>query len=552
MLIHRLSDRLSRKHALRIKAFDVEVRQHIQSSQADGMERLLRRVEAYWGPLERAFAAYAAGNGVDGLAEGCRNFINIVDTIDLFARDAPLRSGINGYDWAVRVAILRSALSTLCDTRGVAMQTVTDDLGARNVAVPRTIVDTMFVLLRAEFALVHGQLEIAESLSREALALDSAAPLAQKLLHATYHEKRKLGLPILADVAMQDLSDKFCAVPFDSFVTAKGDFGVGPELPGVFACTCGGWLPYEISQRDPDATADAVWNGPAVQEIRRSILDGDFSYCSRTLCPYLLQDSLPDKDAVTNTRHRSIIDERRLVIPEGPKLMSLCHDPSCNLSCPSCRADFILAKSDDRKKLDAFSERLILPLLDQMDGELFVTGFGDPFGSKHYRQFLRQLNPTKHKGVTLNLLTNGLLLTPKEWDDLGSVTDMISEISVSIDAAQADTYENVRRPGKWSVLTSNMTFIGALRKQGAFQILSVNFVVQSANFREMPTFVELALGWNVDVIKFQKLWNFGPYSQERFEENDVSDPRHPDHAEYQKILESQLLKNPAVSMFNVT
>ena len=55
-----------------------------------------------------------------------------------------------------------------------------------------------------------------------------------------------------------------------------------------------------------------VWNSSGAQEIRRSILDGDYSYCSRTLCPMIANDNLPRNwpnwQAQARSRHPSGIN----------------------------------------------------------------------------------------------------------------------------------------------------------------------------------------------------------------------------------------------------
>ena len=40
---------------------------------------------------------------------------------------------------------------------------------------------------------------------------------------------------------------------------------------------------------------------------------------------------------------------------------------------------------------------------------------------------------------------------------------------VSVDAATKETYENVRRPGRWDVIRENLSVIGAMSRAGTFR-----------------------------------------------------------------------------------
>src|SRR2546423_13300825 len=113
------------------------------------------------------------------------------------------------------------------------------------------------------------------------------------------HDALPISAPEL-DALDYDLSDKFCPMPFTHFSTGfRGS---------VFACTCPAWVPFPIGNVVEAESADAIWNSEVVQEIRRSILDGDFGYCSRTQCSFITARKLPRKDEVTTPKLRAIID----------------------------------------------------------------------------------------------------------------------------------------------------------------------------------------------------------------------------------------------------
>jgi MoaA/NifB/PqqE/SkfB family radical SAM enzyme len=149
------------------------------------------------------------------------------------------------------------------------------------------------------------------------------------------------------------------------------------------------------------------------------------------------------------------------------------------------------------------------------------------------------------------------------------LAEKIVELRVSVDAATKETYENVRRPGRWEVIRENLTAIGEMSKAGKFRrnrfaggMQSVSsdlflnakdpvsfvlaFVVQSANFREMPAFVKMAEEVGADVVMFQKYYSFGHEGAEVFSAKDVATPAHPEHEQLQAILQDPVMQSPLV------
>jgi wyosine [tRNA(Phe)-imidazoG37] synthetase (radical SAM superfamily) len=120
-------------------------------------------------------------------------------------------------------------------------------------------------------------------------------------------------------------------------------------------------------------------------------------------------------------------------------------------------------------------------LIEDAPVTLVLSLDGDPFGSKHYRKILQSLDPIRHAKVKIQILTNGLLLTRLEWSKLSNIHAMIQSVAVSIDAAEQETYEDLRRPGKWSVITENMEFLGKLRQSCQIPFLSAIYVIQQKN-----------------------------------------------------------------------
>ena len=371
------------------------------------------------------------------------------------------------------------------------------------------------LLAHAEILLDRGDSSTAIEFIERALRVQAVCMTAQRLLFR-------------AKAPDYELRDKFCQMPFTHFSTGwKG---------AAFACCCPAWVPFPIGNVLEAESAEAVWNSDAAIEVRRSILDGDFSYCSRTLCSLITARKLPAKSEITEPYLRRIIDERITALPDGPRQVDLNYDATCNLACPSCRTEIIAATPEENDVYGRARDRVILPLLKKTSGQVYLSGGGEAFSSRHYRSILAALNRQDYPGVYLHLISNGQLITPKKWSEFPDLAEMIHVLSVSIDAARPETYERLRRPGKWAPLMRNLEFLSELRRNGKIRNFWINFVVQKSNFREMLDFVDLGGRLGVDKVWFQRVTNYGAFDQATIANLDVASPAHPDHAELQEIL----------------
>jgi len=384
------------------------------------------------------------------------------------------------------------------------------------------------LLAHAELLLDRGDAATAQPFIERALRIQAVCPTAQKLLAR------------VRDGVDYDLRDKFCPMPFTHLSTGfAGD---------AFACCCPAWVPYPIGNVITAPSADAVWNSPAAQEIRRSIHDGDFRYCSRTLCSYIAAHKLPTKSEITDPPLRRFIDERSVVLDDLPAMVQLNHDRSCNLACPSCRTGIVTAGPEEQKTYVEAAHRVLLPLLRKVDGMAYISGGGEAFASSHYREILGALNRDEYPDLHLFLISNGQLLTEQRWREFPNLPPMIGNLSISIDAARAETYERLRRPGKWDVLMRNLDAMAEMRRAGIIRCLQINFVVQSENFRELPEFLALGERLGVDSIWLQRLTNYGAFSESVFVGADVTNPAHPHHAELLEILRRPEMHHPRVDV----
>ena len=391
----------------------------------------------------------------------------------------------------------------------------------------------LFWLLAAEIAAEHGDWAGTLQLATAALSADQTDRRAQDLFRTARGWVENPDA-----VVNEDLAEHFCSRPFEDFQLVADK---------AYLC-CSTWLPVPIGDYRRE-TPEAIWNSATAQEVRRSILDGDFRYCSKLHCALLVNRSLPKRSEVTNRLHRQIMAERLTMLPWRPKRVLLSHDRSCNLSCPSCRQELVAAKKAEVARLNRLFETTIAPLLRDADS-VHVTGSGDAFGSAHFRYVLKRLNRAEFPQLRLMLQTNGVLFDRKAWDEL-ELEGLVHGVLVSIDAACRATYEVIRRGGSFDRLLDNLAFIGELRRAGRIRHFRLDFVVQALNFREMPGAIELAKAFGCDEMHFQMIRNWRTFSLAEYQQHFIGSPDHPSYAEFLQVLRHPNLALPMVKLTTV-
>ena len=162
---------------------------------------------------------------------------------------------------------------------------------------------------------------------------------------------------------------------------------------GNVYCCCEDWLPEPLGNvLDDDLLT--IWKGPAAIKIRESIVDGSFRHC--TACPFLPG---PGGPLTLGTKTYPI---------DRISTLKLDYDQSCNLTCPSCRLVHSSKFVNHDKILKIHEAVLESGALNRTD-QLYVTGAGDPFASKMYWHFLRNL-PDLSTNPNLTIFLHTMLI----------------------------------------------------------------------------------------------------------------------------------------------
>lgn len=333
------------------------------------------------------------------------------------------------------------------------------------------------------------------------------------------------------------LKGRYCYHPFNT-ITVDGD-------GEVFMCICQAWLPLSVGNILDFNSLEEIAHSPIAREIQASIIDGSYKYCDNNTCSLLKSNELNGR-----VNHR----------PDNINWINFAIDPSCNLTCPSCRNKFIFnnegPKFDLQMKISDHMAKLISNHKHWL--KFTLSGDGDPFASLVYRNLLSKIKASKgdkiprgtDNGLQVEIITNGILLKD-HWKKLSGVYNNILRTKISFDAGKEDTYNIVRRGGDWKKLIASSKFLIKWKQKHYSQMTTAaNFVVQTTNFREIPDYVKLCLELGFDEIFFQKIVDWGTFGSD-FAPHAVWMDSHPDHQEFLEILRDPILAHKNVILNNI-
>lgn len=325
-----------------------------------------------------------------------------------------------------------------------------------------------------------------------------------------------------------NLQGQYCYHPFNTItIDGNGD---------VFPCICQAWLPISLGKIWEFDSLDDIVKTAKAREIQRTILDGSYRYCDNNICGIIAAGDLSGR-----------IDHK----PDTINWINFAIDSSCNLTCPSCRKDFIFISEGP-----LFEQRMsmvdhIVKLIENHDHFLkfSVSGDGDPFASLIYRELLSKLN-VADKDVEIEIITNGVL-AKAHWFKMKGIHSKVVRFKISFDAATEDTYNIVRRGGEWNKLLASAEYMAKWKaKYYSNMALTGNFVVQTSNYKEMPAYVELLDSLGFDEILFQAIHDWGTFND--YPSHAVWRKDHPNYLDFLNYLNHPSLNNKKVNLTNLS
>lgn len=298
----------------------------------------------------------------------------------------------------------------------------------------------------------------------------------------------ELSLP-LADLLGQDqLPPWRCALPWTRLELAQGGT-VGP------CC-----VEYQALRSTADADPQALWNGPAMRGFRQAMAQvgqsGGLAPTCLATCPVWQGGTEPPADVrlvggpieAVDSQIRTIQAMLRgdIRVDGAPLSVCLTVTSFCNYDCLMCPLgeEGVL---DDQLTPEFY--QALRPMLTGVQ-VLEVNG-GEPMASPHFRAFLEQLDRRDLPQLRVNMISNGSYLGEKQLQKLRHVP--WGNLTLSLNAASADTYRLVNRGLDFSRIRANLDTLSALRRAGELQTqLTYSLVVLKQNVGEIMRLAEMA------------------------------------------------------------
>lgn len=311
-----------------------------------------------------------------------------------------------------------------------------------------------------------------------------------------------------------------CPIPFEELeIHHTGE---------VYTC-CPNWNQFYSIGNIYTQTLEEIWNSDKAVELRRKLLNKDYSLCDKNCCP---QVGLCNYETKYETEYKEKMDE-------FPKSIKFVYDKECNIACKICRNK---VKRNGKEELDVLNSKIdnfFLPIL-QHAKKLIVNAYGDPFASRHSR-LLIQKAAQKYPNLKFDFHTNGILCDKNNLKNLNITPDKIDKIRISIHAATAKTYAKTVPYGRlyFPKIIKNLEYLSKLKKENSFQIY-IHFVVTSDNYKEIPAFLELAKKLDVS----PRFWEFRQENCDyQIKENlKITNTNHPLHKELVKVMNTPIVK----------
>lgn len=233
--------------------------------------------------------------------------------------------------------------------------------------------------------------------------------------------------------------------------------------------------------------------------------------------------------------------QRGHLVDYMPVMLDIENVSRCNYHCTMCQ----VSDWNGYKRADDMSFEDYQALIDSQYGliEIKLQGMGEPFLGKCYFEMIEY---ARERYIWVRSITNGSLLHIN--DNYKRIIDAdVSELHVSIDGATPETYEKIRRGGRFERVAKNCQLLNEYARQVNRRRTRMWVVVQEANFGELEMFPALASEWGFDRLTFSL--DLNDWGQDKWREvNDKVDK----HKEFDLSQAERLLALGNKHNINVT
>lgn len=323
-------------------------------------------------------------------------------------------------------------------------------------------------------------------------------------------------------IYQKDINVFFCTQPFNRIEIY--------EDGKVFNC-CPPFINYYSIGNIYETSFDEIWNGEQVKNLRRKILNGDFSLCTDSC-------NMKMKNEVTFADFSEIVEKY-------PEEISISSDNICNVKCKICR-DTQYGIKHDEENLKEEIEKLWLPVFK--DAKLLRFGCsGEPFASRKETMIMK-MAAEKYPDLRFHFHTNGILGNAERLKEL-NVYEKTDIITLSLHSASRRTYNKIVLGGNWDKVIENIKLYSKMKQENLIKQFRMIFVVFSENYKDMEEFVKLAKKYNA-VAEFWALrYVENTKIGQNFEEYSLLNKNHKHHKDLVKILKKPIFDSENVMLY---
>jgi predicted O-methyltransferase YrrM len=248
-----------------------------------------------------------------------------------------------------------------------------------------------------------------------------------------------------------------------------------------------------------------IWNGERYRQLRHRLASHDLQYTPCESCTHRLQGNWQEfpvyalKDDAARKANFDVALEHYnngdLLLTSRPVSYRMDVTNECNLSCVMCDQNHD-PKSNRERFPRVFIDRFFENGYFAAAGEIVLVG-GEPLFVDESLEILKRAASVGPGECQLNLQTNGLLMG-KNWEEIKAFKN--AYFAISIDGCTPDTYEKIRRGGRWSNLCSMLDRIKAVVESETWRNWKTYHahVVMRSNILELPVMLNFAHAYGAE------------------------------------------------------
>jgi MoaA/NifB/PqqE/SkfB family radical SAM enzyme len=242
---------------------------------------------------------------------------------------------------------------------------------------------------------------------------------------------------------------------------------------------------------------ETIWNSPEAQKIRAAMAQGDLDTagCGRCLAvaqgqalqlEYDLRSTDPSYAETPYVRNMNIKRQEILhgavFLESKPTVISYTPDHRCNLRCRHCFQNISRRMRIERPGADDDVVTL-LPVLSDI-----VAGGGEPLLITLWRRMLKSYDPALNPFLRFSTTTNANVLNRQMAEEIDKFQRL--QIIVSLDGADREVYEHIRRHARWCRFQKNArTLRDLVANKGFGSLFAFNISVMKSNIARLPDLI---------------------------------------------------------------